>query len=322
MADRYNLARFDLVSVRLVVNCVLHGSLSAAAREAPLAIAAASRRLSDLEHAVGGPLFVRHGRGLLPTPAGRVFMRHAVNLLQSMEQLNAELTDLHQGVVRHVRLCASTAAISQFLPPLLAQYARRAEHIRVDLDEQVSKDVPNALRESRADVGIFVEGPETHNLQCRLFREDELVLVLPHDHPVAGAGPIAFAELLDEEWITLSDGAALLQLLFAAADSARKSLRVRMQVRSFDVVCHLVASGLGIAILPKAAALPMLQSMKLIWRPLAEPWASRRLLLATRAGETDDAVGDLAAFLEQPGGREHTVRRTESCMRSEGIRDQ
>src|SRR4051812_38613336 len=154
----YNLARFDLVSIRLVVDCVQHGSLSAAAREAHLALAAASRRMRELEDAIGEPLFERHGRGLLPTAAGRVFARHAVGLLQSLEQMGSELADLRSGVAKHVRLCASTAAINQFLPPLLARYARQQREVRVELEEQVSSGVVTALREGRADLGEFVEG--------------------------------------------------------------------------------------------------------------------------------------------------------------------
>jgi molybdate transport repressor ModE-like protein len=307
----YNLARFDLVSIRLVVDCVQHGSLSAAAREAHLALAAASRRIRELEDAVGEPLFERHGRGVRPTPAGRVFARHALSLLQSLEQMGSELADLRQGIAKHVRLCASTAAINQFLPPLLARYARQQGQVRVDLEEQVSTGVVATLREGRADIGVFVEGAETDGLDCRLFRRDELVLVLPARHRLVGRGAVAFGEALDEDWISLADGAALLQKQHEAAHAAGRPLRLRMQVRSFDAVCHLVASGLGIAILPKYAALPIIGAMKLRWRALSDPWASRRLLLATRAGPQDPAVEELARFLVEPSQKAKAPPRKE-----------
>ena len=309
--SRYNLARFDLVSIRLVVDCVQHGSLSAAAREAHLALAAASRRIRELEDAVGEPLFERHGRGVLPTAAGRVFARHAVGLLQSLEQMGSELADLRSGVAKHVRLCASTAAITEFLPPLLARYARQQQDVRVDLEEQVSNGVVSALREGRADVGVFVEGVETQGLDCTLFRRDELVLVLPPKHRLVGRGTVPFAAALDEDWISLSDGAALLQTQHEAAHASGKPLKLRMQVRSFDAVCHLVASGLGIAILPKTAALPIVGAMKLRWRALADPWASRRLLLATRTGAQDPAVAALVRLLAQPSQKAKARGRNE-----------
>jgi DNA-binding transcriptional LysR family regulator len=296
----YNLARFDLVSIRLAVACAQGGSLTAAAAEAHLALAAASRRLRELEAAVGEPLFERHARGLTPTAAGRVFARHGLALLQALEQLGSELADLRQGVARHIRLCASTAAINQFLPPLLARYMARAPQVRIDLEEQVSEAVAARLREGRADVGVFVEGADAHGLDCRPFRRDELVLVLPRRHRLGGKTALAFAEALDEDWISLDTGAAMLQNQQQAALAANKPLRLRMQVRSFDAVCHLVASGLGVAVLPKAAALPIIRAMGLDWRPLADAWAQRTLLVATRAGTSDAGVAELVAFLVEP----------------------
>lgn len=293
----YNLARFDLVSVRLAVACAQTGSLTAAARGSHLALAAASRRIRELEDALGEALFERHPRGLLPTAAGRVFVKHGLTLLQTMEQLGGELADLRRGIARHIRLCASSAAISQFLPPLLARYGELHPQVHIDLEEQVSEAVAATLREGRADVAVFVEGPDTTGLDTRLFREDELVLILPAGHTLAGKTPLAFVDALDEEWISLTAGAAMLQKQQQAALAANRPLKLRMQVRSFDAVCHMVASGLGVAILPKAATLPMVKSMKLSWRPLADAWARRRLLTATIAGQPDAGIASLVDFL-------------------------
>jgi len=309
MARRgYNLARFDWVSIRLAVACAQGGSLTAAARESHLALAAASRRIKDLEDAVGEPLFERHARGLAVTAAGRVFVRHGLALLQTLDQLGGELADLRQGIARHVRLCASTAAINQFLPPLLADYAGREPQVRIDLEEQVSEGVVAALRDGRADVGVFVEGPDIQGLSAGLFRRAELVIVLPARHALAGKTPLAFADALDQDWISLNTGAAMLTQQQRTALAANKPLRLRMQVRSFDAVCHLVASGLGLAVLPKAAALPIIRATGLGWRPLADAWAQRRLLVAT-AASPEPAAQALAAFLAQQPSQNAKGRR-------------
>ena len=297
----YNLARFDLVSIRLAVTCAQAGSLTAAARDSHLALAAASRRIKELESALGDTLFERRARGLLPTPAGRVFVKHGLTLLQTMDRLGAELADLRRGTARHIRLCASSAAISQFLPPLLAAYARLHPQIQIDLEEQVSETVVSTLREGRADIAVFVEGPESTGLDAAFFRNDELVLVFPAKHRFGGTKtPIAFSDTLDEEWISLTAGAAMLQKQQQAALAAGRPFKLRMQVRSFDAVCHMVASGMGVAVLPKGAGLPIATSMRLGWRPLSDLWAQRRLLVATQTGELDSAVGAFRAFLAQP----------------------
>ncbi len=298
---RYNLARFDLVSIRLAVDCAQTGSLTAAARGAHLALGAASRRIRELEGALGDTLFDRHARGLQPTAAGRVFVKHGLTLLQTMDQLGAELADLRRGTARHIHLCASSAAISQFLPPLLARYGQLHPQVHIEVEEQVSDAVAAALREQRTDVAVFVEGPASDGLDTRLFRHDELVLVLPAGHRLAGSKtPLAFADALDEEWISLTAGAAMLHQQRQSALAANRPFKLRMQVRSFDAVCHMVASGLGIAILPRAACLPIVKAMKISWRRLADPWAQRRLLVACAQGQADADILSLLNFLAEP----------------------
>jgi DNA-binding transcriptional LysR family regulator len=298
-APGYNLARFDFVSIRLAVACAQTGSLTSAARDCNLVLPAASRRLRELEAALGDTLFERHSRGLVPTAAGRAFVRHGLALLQEVENLVGELADIRQGVVRHIQLCASTASINQFLPPLLATYAQLHPDVRVEVEEQVSEVVVVSLREGRADIGAFVEGPDTEGLEVRDFRKDELVLILPARHRLAGRTPIHFADTLDEQWISLTAGAAMLQKQQQAALAAGRTFKLRMQVRSFDAVGHMVASGLGIAALPKAAGLPIVRAMKLTWRPLADAWAQRQLKIAMRP-DADPAIVGLRDFLCTP----------------------
>lgn len=89
--------------------------------------------------------------------------------------------------------------------------------MHIDVEEQVSDAVAATLRERRTDVAVFVEGLDT-----RLFRHDELVLVLPTGHRLAAStSPLAFADALDEEWISLTAGAAMLQQQQQSAPAAQ-----------------------------------------------------------------------------------------------------
>lgn len=297
----YNLARFDLVSIRLVVWCAQTGSLTRAAQDANLAVAAASRRLRDLEDVLGLRLFERNARGLVVTSSGRVFVKHAIVVLQTMVKMSSELADLQSGVAVHLRLSASTAAIDQFLPGLLAAHAQAFPGVYIELEDQVSAGVVSALRQGQADVGVFVEGHDTRDLETRLFRRDELVLVMPIGHPLSDQRtPLPFVDALDEHWITLTEGASMLRQQQMAALASQRTFKLRMQVRSFDAVCNLVTSGLGVALLPKRAVLPILRAMKLTWRPLLDEWAHRRLLVAMAAGNTDANVRTFVDFLAEP----------------------
>ncbi|MBU6223562.1 MAG: LysR family transcriptional regulator [Burkholderiales bacterium] len=296
---KLNLSRFDFVSIRLAVLCAQTENLTTAARACHLVLPAASRRIRELELSIGSQLFERHSRGLKVTPAGRVFMRRGLSLLQEMDATLKELIDLQQGVVRHIQLFAGSAAISQFLPPLIAKYSTSHPELQIDLEEQASEQVILALRDGRADLGVFVEGTNSEGLDVESFRTDELVLIFPQGHALTGKKPIAFADTLDEQWISLNPGAAMLQQQLSAASGLGKRLKLRMQVNSFDAVSHMVSSGLGIALLPKASALPILRSMHLGWRPLQDAWAKRRLMVGIRK-DADAEVKAFKDFLKLP----------------------
>jgi DNA-binding transcriptional LysR family regulator len=216
-----------------------------------------------------------------------------------MDATLKELIDLQQGVVRHIQLFAGSAAISQFLPPLIAKYSTSHPELQIDLEEQASEQVILALRDGRADLGVFVEGTNSEGLDVESFRTDELVLIFPQGHALTGKKPIAFADTLDEQWISLNPGAAMLQQQLSAASGLGKRLKLRMQVNSFDAVSHMVSSGLGIALLPKASALPILRSMHLGWRPLQDAWAKRRLMVGIRK-DADAEVKAFKDFLKLP----------------------
>ncbi len=282
MPTSINLSRFDQLSIRLVLACAQTGSLSAAAQQLHLAVAAASRRLKELESAGGMLLFERHAKGLRTTEAGRVFVKHGFAFLQTSDQLTQELTDLKQGIKRHLKITASTAAINQFLPKQIASFMQKNGDVQIDLEEQVSEQVITTLREGHTDVGIYIATPLTEDLNATAFANDELVLVTPTAHPFAKSKvPLNFEETLVENFISLNTGAALLTRMQQEARLANKPLKLRMQVRSFDAVCHLVAAGLGIAVLPKAATQPLAKHIAITLRALSNPWAKRTLAVAT-----------------------------------------
>ncbi|HYF19853.1 MAG TPA: LysR family transcriptional regulator [Ramlibacter sp.] len=88
----FNLARFDLVTMRLAVLCAESGSLSAASKRAHCSISAGSQRLSALEATLGRPLFIRDHRGLRLTEVGELFVSHARLILDQLELLKAQVS--------------------------------------------------------------------------------------------------------------------------------------------------------------------------------------------------------------------------------------
>ena len=280
-----NLHRLDLVSLSLFNLVVRTGSISRGAELAHLAVGAASKRISDLEAAVGTELFERHSRGVTLTLAGQALQRHAQRILADVDHLAADLSDHAAGIVGVVRIVANTSAVTQFLPADLARFVATHAGIRIEMDESDSREAVLAVVDGRAEIGIFAERTPTFGLQTLLYRRDRLVLVVPAGHVLASrtpGPPLLFAEVADLDFVSLPKGTSLAQRLAAESASIGCRLRVRIHVRSFDAMCQMVAAGLGVAVLPDAAVQPYLRSMGLARIELADSWVKRELLIGVR----------------------------------------
>lgn len=277
-----NLHRIDLVSLSLFNLVARTGSISQGAELAMLAVGAASKRITDLEAAFGVSLLERHSRGVKLTPAGEALYRHVQRILGDVDQMSADLSDHAKGLMGVVRLWANTSAITQFLPGDLAGFARLQPGIRIELTEADSHEVVLAILDGRADLGIFADRTPALGLQTRLYRRDRLVLVVPPGHPLAGREQVAFAEAVDYDFVSLTQATSLAQRLALESGQISKPLRIRIHVRSFDAMCQMVAAGLGIAVLPVAAAQPLVQALGLHKIDLSDGWVDRELLLGAR----------------------------------------
>jgi DNA-binding transcriptional LysR family regulator len=277
-----NLQRLDLTSLSLFTLVVRTGSISQGAALAHLAIGAASKRITDLEAAVGVTLLERHSRGVRTTAAGQVLFDRARSVLREVEHLSADLSDYASGVVGVVRLWANTSALTQFLPAELAAFQAGNPGIRIELEEQNSIDVVMAVLDGRADFGIFADRTAAHGLDLLNYRRDRLVLVVPDGHPLQRRKQVPFAEVADDDFVCLSSATSLSRRLHEETELLGRRLRVRIQVRSFDAMCLMVANGMGVAVLPEAAIRPHLHSMHLKRIVLTDDWVHRQLLIGVR----------------------------------------
>ncbi len=277
-----NLQRLDLVSLSLFNLIARSGSISKGAELAALAVGAASKRITDLEAAVGTPLLERHSRGVTLTVAGQALHRHVQRILGDVDQMTADLSDYASGLVGVVRLWCNTSAVTQFLPRDIASFSADNPGIRIELEEEDSSEVVLAVLDGRADVGIFADRTPAHGLQVMNYRADRLVLVAPRGHALARRRSVRFEEAIEHDFVCLSKGTSLAKRLQAEAEALGRRLKTRIQVRSFDAMCQMVVAGMGVAVLPREAIQPQVQSLHLCQVALDDAWARRHLLIGLR----------------------------------------
>lgn len=275
----------DLVSLALFVRVAETRSITKAAEASHIALAAASRRISLLEHQYGVKLLDRTARGAELTPAGKAVLHRARQILGQVDQLKSDMTEYASGGKGHIRIQASASAISQFLPADLATFAALAPQVVIALEERFSGEIVQALREGATDVGVIMEGTPMEGLQWFDYKVDQLVAVVPRKHPLRSRS-VLFSALLDYDFVALESATAITRLLVDQAAVARKPLRARIHVHSFAALCKMIEAGLGIGVLPAGAAQPFVAAKQLRVVRLADPWARRHMYVCVRDYES------------------------------------
>ena len=277
--------RFDLTDLRLFCDVVDAGSITAGAERSALALAAASTRIRNMEALLGAALLTRSRQGVTPTAAGRMLLKHARVMLGQAARMREDLSAFAGGLSGEVRLLANTNALTEFLPEALSSFLAAHPHVSVDLEERLSDEIVGLIAEGVGDVGIVAGTVDVGSLQTYPFRSDRFVVVTTPGHPLAARGAVTFAEVLEYDFVGLERSSSLQRFLTAKAAREGRPLRARVQLRSFDAVCRLVESGVGVGVVPQTTAARAARTMALAVIDLADDWALRELTIVVRAAD-------------------------------------
>ncbi|WP_136478260.1 LysR family transcriptional regulator [Pseudomonas sp. DG56-2] len=273
---------FDLIDLRLFQHTLECGNITAGAQCSHLSLPAASARIRAMEACLGTALLERNRRGVQATPAGQALLQHARLIGQQVERLQFDLAQYALGLQGQVRLLCNTAALSEYLPELLAGFLAGHPAITLDVQELPSLRIVQAITQGAADIGIISTAVTSEHLQTRAFRDDPLVLIMAPEHPLAVHTHLRFADTLAHGYVGLSTDSALSLHLEEQALHLGQRLQVRVRAEGFDGMIRMVAHGAGLGVVPLAAVRRWQGVLALRSMSLEEPWAQRQLLLCAR----------------------------------------
>lgn len=243
----------DLTVWRTFVTVCRAGSLSAAAAELNHTQSAVSRQIAGLERQLGVPLMERHARGVRPTPAGEVFRRHALATLNEADRAVRAARDAHEGPGdRPLAIGATPSLAAGVVPEAVRGLLRRTGPVRWSLLPALSAQLHGRVVAGDLDIAVVTDAPPglpaDPRVALRFLGLDEMVVVLPAGHPLAGHGPVRIGELADEIWAEDNDGSAALLRLHAA----RAGVVARVDLAAADLPgkLALVATGHAVALIP------------------------------------------------------------------------
>ena len=277
------MLRLDPTSLQLFIAVLEEGTIAAAAEREHIAAAAVSKRISEIESQLRTQLLNRTNKGIEPTAAGIALLGMARRALHELDDISVQMQEYASGMRGHVRIFANISAITQFLPGEIKSFLAEYPQIQVNLEEKISTAVTKAVAENAADIGIFIMQPHAHQLEVFPYHEDKLVLITPADHPLAARKSLSFADTLAYDYVGLHTGSTINLQLQNAASELGRLVRFSIQVTSYDALCLMVGSGLGIGILPEGVAKTYTKTLRLRTIPLNEPWTRRELKICVRS---------------------------------------
>ncbi|MGE0798546.1 MAG: LysR family transcriptional regulator [Lautropia sp.] len=286
----------DFVTLELIAATAESGSISSAAKRNHLAIAAASRRITEFEQRTGVRLFAREPRGVRLTNSGYATLAAIRVLIADANGLARAVEGARLGVTEHLRLLANNAAIATVLPAPLARFSDTHPTVRIELEESATPDTVRAIIERRASIGAVWAALDVRGLANMPLGTDDLVLLVPRRHPLASRRRVAFADTLAYDFVLFQTQSPIYQLLSVEAGRTSDVLKGRVTVRGFYAMSRMVEAGLGMGVVPSRLATQLVQSMDLAVVRFRESWARMEFNLVFRG--LDELAPVERAFVE------------------------
>lgn len=253
-----------LSQLRAVIAVADYGNFSEAALELQLTQPAVSHAIATLEADLGVPLFARGRHGAVLTPAGERILYYARQALQDIEMMQQE-ANRHKGLRGgHVRIACFRSVATHLLPKAISQFHEQFPEVGVTIVERPHYlDIENCLREGRADIGTTYL-PTSDEFEAWKILDDEYIVLFPPNAKI-------------NSQLTWEDLAAYQQIMLPALPCGgilhehlklvAPSLNTVSDIQEDSTVVSMVNQGLATAILPRLAALPIPQNVRVCSLP-------------------------------------------------------
>ncbi|MEU7040762.1 LysR family transcriptional regulator [Streptomyces varsoviensis] len=270
--------RYDLDDLRLFLDIVTEGSITAGARRMHLSLPSASARVRSLEHHAGVALLIRGRRGVRPTPAGTTLARHAREVLAQTARLESAVAGYTRSPSAPLVLLGGGSAMHRLVPRTLVSFLRAQPDIDVTVTESRTPQTVRTLADGEADLGVVLDDEVRDcGLTMEPLGDDSLVVIGQAGGILADRAALTYREVAEHPLVGLDADSSLRRWIEKHLGPHAPAVRYRTSVTDLNVLVRLVSAGVGLAVVPRRAVDP---SRPLDVRELQDPWARRHHLLA------------------------------------------
>jgi len=271
-----------LNELRYIVAVAQERSFGRAAAKCFVSQPALSVAIQKLEEELGAPLFERGKNEVTATPVGARVVEQAQKVLEEAARIRELARAGRNQLVGTLRLGVIYTVAPYLLPDLIPALHERAPQMPLEIEENLTEQLEVALKSGRIDAAIIALPFNPPGVVTEFLYEEPFQVVVPLGHKWAKRKSIAPDELPSEHTILLNVGHCFRdQVLDSCPELNRSDSRVT-RTNSLETVRNMVASGLGISVLPRDALTPKYHSQLVVPVPFTRPTPSRRVALAHR----------------------------------------
>lgn len=226
------------------------GSFTKAAEKLGYTQSAISQMVHSLEQELSTTLILRSHKGVTLTPDGKEFLPYINSVYNSHRELmekQKEMQGLQKGIVR---IGTFSSVSCNWLPGLMKDFKARYPSVNFELHQGEYTSIAQWVKEGIIDFGfVNPDADAVSNLNTIPLQQDEMLAVLPSNHPLVSNTYVSIKELVNEPFILLDEG----QLSEPLEFFKQNNLQPNIQYRVYDdyTIMSMIEKGLGIAILPK-----------------------------------------------------------------------
>ena len=243
---------------------------------------ALSIAIKRLEEELGEPLFDRSSRNGTLTEAGRILHSYAqrlINLRQEAREAVGELREMYRG---RLIIGANESTSYYLLPQLLLEYRGQYPLIKIEVHRHVSEKIPREVLERKLDFGFLSFDPLQAGLQSIEVNRDELVLVVPPGHELAGREQVLVRELAAYQFVAHNARTPARDRIFELFRQHQTPLNICVELSTLETIKDFVQLGVGIAIIPRLSVAAELEDRRLVAVPVKGMKIEKTLRLVFR----------------------------------------
>jgi DNA-binding transcriptional LysR family regulator len=264
-----------------------------------------SQQIQQLEQEIGARLFERLPRGVVLTAAGQRLQRDARAILAQTEQALVQARRAGRGELGTLRIgFTSSASFHPFVTAAIRDYRAAFPDVGLELFEETTAQLLGRFRTHRLDAAFLRPAPgEAESWEEELLFEEPMMVALPAGHALAGEAALPLAALSEQPFVLYPrrNGRALYDAIVDACRAAGFSPRVEQEAPQMASTVTLIATGLGISLVPESMGQLLAQGVT--YRPILGPAPVARLALVWQTGTAAEVTRAFTALVRARLGR-------------------